>query len=247
MKAEPPQQSFAPDRLEAELLRVHRHAWARLLLRASLAANAVAQECAWYPPSCREPDEEALRNEVRAALRLAQADGLRPPAALQAWLCESLAPQPLIEAAESLLPGIGTLVCRGLAAWPALASGWAEEFVRRTTAGEARQWHPQLLEAQALLCAREGAHRRAFDRFEQLALHLPVSARLQALALAIDCGMQAEIESWAARLDGSREEALALSRLQGALRRRRRVPRAAAEACHRPLPKAARALALALG
>lgn len=225
---------------------MHRHAWARLLLQASLAASAASQTCAWFPPSSRVMSREELEREVRAALRLAQADGLRPPATLRAWLSENLPAGPLIEAAEALLPGIGSRICRGIAQWPSLRSESASSWDFSTACGDARPWRALALEAQALLLARAGETTRSLQAWEQVMLVLPVQSRLQALALALDAGSSPQIVTWAQRMDGSKVEQAAQAQLVDTLRRRRRSPGPLSGKLRGDCGEPARLLALAL-
>ncbi|MEY2786303.1 MAG: hypothetical protein RL277_2515 [Planctomycetota bacterium] len=235
--------SFEPAQLEEELLRVHRHAWVRLLLQSSLEASARSQSCVWYPPSCGSLEDVRLQHEIRAALRLAHADGLCPPPVLQACLHEQPPALSLIEAAEALLPGVGTLFCRGMARWSSLDAGWGARPMGLVGPGaSALQW----LESSALLSAREGAVEAALRRFGLALQTGDAGLRIQALAYALDAGSPEHIARWSRLLDGSQHEQQLQARLLGVLRDRRRSRRTPLEWLDGECPLPARELALAL-
>jgi hypothetical protein len=215
----------------------------RLLLQSSLEVSARAQDCVWYPPSCGRLKDVRLPHEIRAALRLAQSDGLCPPPVLQACLHEQPPALSLIEAAEALLPGVGTLFCRGMARWNSLDAGFGARALGLAGPGaSALQW----LESSALLSAREGAVEVALKRFGLALQTGDAGLRIQALAYALDAGSIEHIARWSRLFDGSQHERQTQTRLLGVLRDRRRSRRIPMDWLGSECPLPARELALAL-
>lgn len=213
-------------RWEAELLRVHQHAWARALRSASLMASARREQpCPWFAALELDQGRDSWQAQAQECVQLAEWDGLQAPSELQACLkLPELAwpePERLVQAAERWLPGFATELCKQLAAWSALGSQFVNRIEQEVVEGPVDPWRSLALEARALTLERMGEVDRALEAWDQAQSMERPRVRIQAAALAWDCDREEHWWLWAGRFDGSEPEWRSVQWLVPHLRRRR--------------------------